>query len=96
MGVICLKKQRLIDANKLCFSQRYARADPESDKLIPVLSVDKTDIESAETKKIKTECDLCEDYDTIANIVCYLPDDNGDGKTISIEYCPCCGRKIEI
>ena len=40
---------RPIDADALYFAQRYARADPDSEKLIPVLAVDKEDVEEAPT-----------------------------------------------
>ena len=39
-------------------------------------------------------CWLCEDYDRLVEIVCYLPNDNGGATDISINYCPCCGNKI--
>lgn len=37
----------LISRSALRFSQRYALADPESEKLIPVLAIDKAQIEAA-------------------------------------------------
>ena len=45
---------RLIDADALYFAQRYARADPESEKLIPVLAVDREDVEQAPTIEAAT------------------------------------------
>lgn len=40
---------RLIDADSLRFSQRYARADPDSDRLVPVFAVDQSMIDVAPT-----------------------------------------------
>lgn len=37
----------LIDADELYFAQRYAKADPDSDRMIPVLAVDKRQIDAA-------------------------------------------------
>lgn len=45
---------RLIDADALSFDQRFAKADPDSDRLIPVLSVDKREIENAPTISIES------------------------------------------
>lgn len=41
------------------------------------------------------QCWLCEDYDTLVEMVCYLPNDNGGSTTIPINYCPVCGRKVD-
>ena len=38
---------RLIDADALYFAKRYAKADPDSDKMIPVRAVDKSVIDAA-------------------------------------------------
>ena len=38
---------RLIDADKLYFSQRFALAAPEGNKMIPVLAVDKKWVDEA-------------------------------------------------
>lgn len=40
---------RLIDADKLHFSPRYAPADPDSNKLVPVYAVDQREIDEAPT-----------------------------------------------
>lgn len=55
---------RLIDANKLDYAQRYAAADPDSDKLVPVLAVDKCQIETAPTIDAVqvTRCKDCEEW----------------------------------
>lgn len=54
---------RLIDADKLHFSPRFARADPDSDKLLPVLAVDKglVDLAPTESQWISVEDRLPED-----------------------------------
>lgn len=44
---------RAIDADKLYFAQRYARIDPDSDRLTPVLAVDKYQIENAPTLDVE-------------------------------------------
>ena len=38
---------RLIDADTLYFAKRYAKADPDSDRMIPVRAVDKSVIDAA-------------------------------------------------
>lgn len=38
---------RLIDADALYFAKRYAKADPDSDRMIPVRAVDKSVIDAA-------------------------------------------------
>ena len=40
-------------------------------------------------------CKFCEDYDTIAEVVCYMPNDNGGATDIPINYCPNCGAKMD-
>lgn len=40
-------------------------------------------------------CDLCNDYDKFGSIVCYLPLDNGEAKTVPLNHCPKCGRRVE-
>ena len=40
---------RLIDADRLRFSQRYAKADPDSDRLVPVYAIDQPMIDAAPT-----------------------------------------------
>lgn len=39
-------------------------------------------------------CELCEDYDNMANMVCYIPSDNGDAKDIPVKFCPACGGAL--
>ena len=55
------------------------------------------DVEVAcEATEAKTEpCWLCDDCDTLYQIVCYLPNDNGGAKDIPIHHCPVCGRQLE-
>ena len=40
---------RLIDADSLRFSQRYARADPDSDRMIALYAIDESMIDAAPT-----------------------------------------------
>lgn len=56
---------RAIDADKLYFAQRYARVDPDSDRLTPVLAVDKYQIENAPTLDVEpvVRCKKCENFD---------------------------------
>lgn len=42
----------------------------------------------------KGRCKFCEDYDTLAEVVCYLPHDNGGATTVPINYCPNCGADM--
>ena len=41
------------------------------------------------------QCWLCDDYDILVEMVCYLPSENGGAATIPINYCPACGRKVD-
>ena len=50
--------------------------------------------EDGRNNTITQKCWLCEDYDRLVEIVCYLPHDNGDATSIPIDFCPKCGRKI--
>jgi hypothetical protein len=43
----------------------------------------------------ENKCWLCDDYDVLVEIVCYLPYESGGSRTIPINYCPICGKKIE-
>lgn len=52
----------------------------------------------AEHKPVTVQTDtcwLCDDCDTLYQIVCYLPTDSGDAKAIPIHHCPVCGRQLE-
>ncbi len=54
--------------------------------------------ERAERKDVPMEsnqCWLCEDYDTICQVVCYLPSDNGGATDIPINHCPVCGKPLK-
>lgn len=45
--------------------------------------------------EIATEtCWLCDNLDTMVNVVCYLPKDNGDATSIALNCCPVCGRLL--
>lgn len=39
-------------------------------------------------------CELCEDYDNIANMVCYIPLESGEAKDIPVNFCPVCGGAL--
>lgn len=43
----------------------------------------------------ENKCWLCDDYDVLIEIVCYLPYESGGSSTIPINYCPICGKKIQ-
>ena len=40
-------------------------------------------------------CPLCDDYDVLVEMVCYLPSESGGAWDIPINYCPICGRKVD-
>ena len=74
---------RLIDADALYFAQRYARVDPDSDRLTPVLAVDKYQIEHIPTIDAVhvVRCRDCKhkyNPDSPDWLWCYFVDTNGD------------------
>ena len=42
------------------------------------------------------ECYYCRDkYEMVQNTVCYIPTDNGSSIDIPVNFCPCCGARLE-
>lgn len=68
---------RLIDADELQYSQRYARADPDSDKLVPVYAIDRRQVNNAPTVDAEpvVRCRECVSYgvDEYGDIRCNDP-----------------------
>ena len=73
---------RLIDADRLRFSQRYARADPDSDRMIALYAIDESMIDAAPT------------VDAVPVVRCreckYSRDLNTREKEIFIDFCLAC------
>lgn len=44
--------------------------------------------------KKRERCWLCDDYDRLVEVVCYLPKDNGGAITVPINFCPNCGADM--